>query len=163
MKTPTAREAAETMMGKARRYGLVGNEMHLVGFTSDNAPFDLQQYRGKVVLVDFWATWCKPCMEEMPNIRRNYDKYHDRGFEVVAVSIDRDLQALQKYVLSETPPWTVVVDKHPQNKTPMSAYYAITDIPTTFLIGPDGKVLMFNCHGQRLSRELERLLGGTES
>ena len=160
MQTPTARKAAETMLGKARRFGLVGNEMHLVGLTPDNQSFDLKQYQGKVVLVDFWATWCKPCMEEMPNIRRNYEKYHERGFEVVAVSVDRDLQSLQQYLMNDAPPWTVLVDQHPQNKTPMSAHYAITGIPSTFLIGADGKVLMLNCRGARLGKELERLLGG---
>ena len=151
------------MLAKARRFGLVGNEMHLVGFMANNQPFDLKQFKGKVVLVDFWATWCRPCLEEIPNIRRNYEKYHDRGFEVVAVSVDKDLESLQKYLLGESPPWTVLVDNHPRNKTPMSVYYAITGIPAAFLIDADGKVLSLNCRGDRLGRELERLLGGAES
>ena len=74
-----------------------------------------------------------------------------------------DIQkALQKYLVSERPPWTILVDKHPQNQTPMSVHYAITGIPTTILIGADGKVVSLNCRGERLGNELERLLGGAE-
>jgi thiol-disulfide isomerase/thioredoxin len=158
---PAIASNGKVMQGAARRLDLLGKEMSLVGFTMDGVPFDLKDQRGKVLLVDFWATWCGPCMQEMPNIRQNYERYRDRGFNVVAVSVDRDLNSLKQYVAREAPPWIILADNHPsvQPDQSMSTYYGIVGIPTTILVGPDGKVVSLNCRGPRLGTELERLLG----
>jgi len=79
---------------------LVGQKLELDGVTLDGRRLNMADYQGKVVLVDFWATWCGPCREEIPNILANWTKYHDSGFEVIAISVDKDLDALQKFVLA---------------------------------------------------------------
>ncbi len=138
---------------------LVGQRMDLQGYTADGTALDMTKFKGKAVLVDFWATWCGPCRAEMPNILENYQKYHDAGFEVVAISVDQDLDELKKFMVQESPPWTVVVDNYPQNTNPMGARYGIRAIPEGILIGPDGNVAAVHVRGQTLGRRLAELLG----
>lgn len=151
--------SADRLLASARRFDLVGNEMALQGISADGASFDLSDLKGKVVLVDFWATWCGPCIREMPNILKNHKKYHDQGFEVVAVSVDRNIGALEKYITANNPPWIVLADRHPKNPASMSDFYGISAIPTTILVGADGKVISLNCRGARLGKELAKIFG----
>ncbi|WP_197531328.1 redoxin family protein [Posidoniimonas corsicana] len=138
---------------------LIGKELSVQGVTLQGRPLDWEQFDGKVVLVDFWATWCGPCRAEMPNIRQNYAKHHDAGFEVVAISVDRDMNALKQFVIEEKPPWTVVADRHPAARESMAARLGISGIPAFVLIGRDGKVAAVHCRGERLGVELKKLLG----
>ena len=149
--------AADRMLATARRYELVGNEMELQGIAADGSAFDISQLRGKVVLVDFWATWCGPCIAEMPNILKNHKKYSGQGFEVVAVSVDRNMETLTKYIGENSPPWIVLADNHPKNPMSMSDHYGISAIPTTILVDADGKVITLNCRGARLGKELAKI------
>jgi thiol-disulfide isomerase/thioredoxin len=138
---------------------LVGKEMELQGFGIDGTPLDMSYFQGKVVLIDFWATWCGPCRAEIPNILANWQQYHDAGFEVIAISVDRDLKELRSFVAQENPPWTVVADHHPLNRNQMGDKYRISGIPAFVLLGKDGRVAAVNCRGPGLGRELGKLLG----
>jgi thiol-disulfide isomerase/thioredoxin len=137
---------------------LMGKPIDLQGYTVDGTQTDLSQYKGKVVLVDFWATWCGPCRAEIPNILKNWDNYHNDGFEVIAVSVDEDLDALKAFVGEEKPPWTVVADNHPKNKKSMAAKFGIRGIPAFILVGKDGKVAAVHCRGERLGKHLAQLI-----
>ncbi len=151
-------QLGDKFAGTGRRFGLVGGEMTIEGITAEGQPFDWGDYSGKVVLIDFWATWCGPCRAEMPNVLKNYEKYRENGFEVVAISVDDNLNALEEYLESESPPWTVLVDEHPENKgKSVAAFYGIDAIPATVLIGSDGKVITLQARGRQLDSQLERL------
>jgi len=143
---------------------LIGQKMELDGVTLDGRRLNMDTYKGKVVLVDFWATWCGPCRAEIPNILANWQKYHPLGFEVIAISVDSDLDDLREFVTAERPPWTVVADRHPLNRNSMGGKYGITGIPAFVLIGADGKVVTVHCRGERLGEALAKLLpAGTKA
>lgn len=138
---------------------LINQPIQVAGVTLDGRPVSLADYSGKVVLIDFWATWCGPCKAEIPNIFANYQKYHSSGFEVIAISLDSDLQDLQEFVTKENPPWVTLADKHPLNRMSMSSKFGISGIPAFILVGADGKVIDTNCRGEKLGQRLAAALG----
>lgn len=150
----------ERLEGSARRMDLVGKEMVVKGVTLDGKPFDWSKYAGKVVLVDFWATWCGPCVAELPNILQEYADYHDKGFDVVGISLDDDREQLATFVEEREIPWTILFDG--AAKEPMAEYYGVFGIPTTILVGKDGKVVSLEARGPALGEQLEKLLGPVE-
>lgn len=133
---------------------LKNEPISITGLTLTGSPISLEKYKGKVVLIDFWATWCGPCRAEIPNILSNYQRYHSAGFEVIAISVDDDLNELLSFVKEENPPWVVLADKHPKNTASMAGKFGISGIPAFILVGPDGKVMDVNCRGAKLGQKL---------
>jgi thiol-disulfide isomerase/thioredoxin len=148
--------------GMGRRLNLPGNQMELKGTLLDGIELDWESYRGKVVLVDFWATWCGPCRQEVPNVLRLYHAYHEKGFEVVGVSLDSSRDQAESYIEQYELPWPNLFSEKENERSwehPMAVYYGVTGIPLAVLIDREGKVVSLLARGENLARELRRLLG----
>jgi peroxiredoxin len=103
-------------------------------------PLSLANYKGKVVLVDFWATWCPPCVRELPNTLKVYQKYHDQGFEVIGVSLDDDQTQLEKFLKANSMMWPQYFDgKGRDNK--LAIKYGADAPPNFYLLDREGKII----------------------
>jgi thiol-disulfide isomerase/thioredoxin len=147
---PQVQRLAEKLAGGLRRLALLGQPLPVSGKLLDDTPFDPALLSGKVVLVDFWATWCGPCVAEIPAIRAHYDKYHAAGFEVVGVSLDDDPAALREFVAEKEIPWPVILDSR-DPRASLADRYGIKAIPAMFLVGRDGKVVSVRARGEALA------------
>ena len=149
-------KAANQKIAKAATpFTMVGKEMKVAGKTVDGKDFDLKSLKGKVVLVDFWATWCGPCIVEMPNIQKAYEKYHGKGFDVIGVSLDRSDDAITKFVENKKIPWNSI---NIEDSRKLATEYGVNAIPFPVLVDQQGRVVSFRARGPLLERHLERLL-----
>ena len=115
----------------------------------DGEPISLADYRGKVVLLDFWATDCVPCITEMPKVKALYERYHSRGFEIIGVSFDHEETALHKFLKENQLPWRQIFAGEMEGSA-LAQKYHISVIPAKFLIGREGKVISVNAGDRRL-------------
>lgn len=114
-------------------------------------------HKGRVVLVDFWATWCGPCVHELPNVKQVYEKYHDQGFDVIGVSFDSDLDKLKDYIDDQKLPWPQIFDLKETHHA-LGDRYGVSAIPSTFLIDRDGKLIAKNVRGEALEPAVAKAL-----
>ncbi len=122
---------------KATRAGVAAPEFALND--RDGNPVALSSLRGKHVLLDFWASWCKPCRASMPGLKELYAKYHDKGFEILGVSIDTDAEAWKQAVEADQTPWIHVIDD--AKGEAVAGTYGVRAVPSFFLVGPDGNMI----------------------
>lgn len=149
---------SKVFLGVARRLGAVGKELDIKGKTLDGKQVDLAKLKGKVVLVDFWATWCGPCRAEIPNIRKMYDKYNKKGFEVIGVSLDEDKDKLDEFLKEEKLPWPSIHDQAAAEGDRLAELYGVMSIPQALLVDQQGKVVALEARGPELGRLLARLI-----
>ncbi len=127
----------------------------LSGTTLDDKTVSLDDYKGRVVLLDFWATWCPPCRAELPNVIANYKKYHAQGFDVVSISVDDEESeaTLRQFVTAAGMTWPQLYDKS-YFQGPNARAYSVKALPVALLIGKDGKIAAISPRGDDLEPEI---------
>ena len=152
----TVSEVKETAKGLLKKMDMVGKPIQLKFAAVDGRNVDVSKLAGKVVLVDFWATWCGPCVAELPHVKEAYEKLHGKGFEVVGISLDQKKDALQKFVSSQKMEWPQYFDGFGWTNK-LAKEFSIESIPAMWLIDKKGVLRDVNARNG-LSGKIEKLL-----
>ena len=148
----------EFLKGKLAELDAIGSEPKPIDVTGfDGKPLKVADLKGKVVLIDFWATWCGPCVGELPNVIATYKKLHPQGFEIVGISLDQEEQKLKDFLANHDMPWAQFFDGKGW-KNEIAVAYGVTSIPQTYLLDREGKVAKIGLRGEALGSEVEKLL-----
>jgi len=146
----------EEARGILKRQDAVGKPLDIQFTAFDGRAVDLSKMKGKVVLVDFWATWCGPCMGELPHVKEAYQKLHDKGFEIVGISFDQDKSALEKTLKEKEMTWPQFFDGDGW-KNKYGQEFGIHSIPTMWLVDKKGNLRDVNARGE-LEEKVSKLL-----
>lgn len=119
-------------------------------------PVSLSSYKGKIILIDFWASWCSPCRQEIPNIIKQYKQYKDKGFEILSVSLDNSRANWTKAIAQEGMAWPQLSDLK-GNDNAVAKLYGVSAIPATFLVDREGKLISTGLRGEELNKKLAEL------
>lgn len=123
----------------------------------NGSPLSLEKFKGKWVLVDFWASWCKPCRAESPNLVKAYKRFKGKGFEILGVSLDGEKEPWLKAIVADRLLWAQCSDlKGWENAA--GQLYGISSIPASFLLNPEGKIVAKNLRGEALEKKLAEVL-----
>jgi peroxiredoxin len=114
-------------------------------------PLSIANYKGKVVMIDFWATWCGPCVGELPNVIATYKKHHEQGFEIIGVSLDQDQTKLTEFIKSKDMAWQQFFDGQGWGNK-LAVKYGVESIPATFLLDGEGKIIGKDLRGEALEQ-----------
>jgi len=120
-------------------------------------PLSVAQYRGKVVLIDFWATWCPPCRRELPNVVAIYQKYHPQGFEIIGVTLDDDQTSVANFIKDSNMPWPEHFEGTGWDNT-LVAKYGVSAIPDNILVDAQGHILGRGLKGDDLAQAVAKAL-----
>ena len=154
-------QAAQEKAQEAKKNAFIGKQFTDLEEADTNGNMHkLSEYvgKGKWVLVDFWASWCGPCMQEMPNVVAAYEKYHAKGFDVVGLSFDNKKEPWLKAIADQKMPWTHLSDLKGW-RTVASSVYDVNSIPDNLLIDPQGKIVARGLRAQGLQDKLKQIFG----
>ncbi|AOM79342.1 AhpC/TSA family protein [Pedobacter steynii] len=145
-------------MEEGSKMAKIGNDAYVFTLpTPEGQQISLAAYKGKYVLLDFWASWCAPCRAENPVLMAAYDKFKAKNFEILSVSIDDKKDLWIQAIKEDKLPWTQVLDNR-ANGGGISTSYAITAIPQNFLIDPNGKIIAKDLRGTALEKALAQFI-----
>jgi thiol-disulfide isomerase/thioredoxin len=125
--------------------------------TPDGKKVSLKESLGKVTLIDFWASWCGPCRQENPNVLAAYNKYHDKGFNIIGISLDDNGDKWKEAIAKDKLSWTQVSNLK-KWADPIALMYKIEQIPSSFLLDSSGKIVATDLRGEELNAKIESLL-----
>ncbi len=156
---------ANTIEGSARRLTLKGSPIEIAGKTVAGEDFNVEAWKGKVVLVDFWATWCGPCVAAMPELIELYEAHHEAGLEIVGISLDDSRAQVEEFLHQKEIPWTTLFHEGAGaggQDHPLATYYGVSSIPTAFLVNREGKVVATDLYGAALVEAVTELVEAKE-
>lgn len=144
------------MVTEKRKTGIGAIAPDFTMNNTEDQPVQLSSLRGKIVLVDFWASWCGPCRQENPNVVNLYNQYHDKGFEIIGVSLDRTKEDWIKGIKDDNLSWIHVSDlQYWQNSA--ARLYGVNSIPQSYLLDKDGVIIGKGLRGESLANKLKEL------
>jgi peroxiredoxin len=149
------RNSIETQISKTGWVGKPAPEISLPD--TEGNIIKLSSFRGKYILVDFWASWCGPCRRENPNLVEAYNKFKNKNFTILGVSLDSKKEAWLKAIVDDNLNWAHVSDLKQWNSA-VVPLYGIEGIPFNVLVGPDGKIIAENLRGRELHQKLQEVL-----
>ncbi len=150
---PQVKEAAAVLLKKSER---LGKPLDIKFTALDGRKVELAKLKGKVVLIDFWATWCGPCVAEIPNMKSAYEKLHAKGFEIIGISLDDDKNALQALVRQKQLPWPQFFESEKEENR-YAKEYGVSSIPAMWLVDKQGNLVDTNAR-DGLEKKVEKLL-----
>ena len=158
---PSLSDIIVLLESNARRLDLPGKELKLVGTDFSGKVFDIESFKSKFVLVYFWSSTTRACEQEHPYMFSVYNKYKDRGFEIVGIGLDENKDEAQAFISRLAIPWINLWESRDDGVSKVMEKYGVSSIPTVFLLDKNGKVITIEARGLLLGKALEKLLPDT--
>jgi peroxiredoxin len=145
------------LQASIRRLELLGKKFEILAKSLGGSEIKIDDYAGKYVVVDFFASWCEPCLADVTRLKKYYDKHHARGLEVIGISLDVDGESLTQFLDRTQLPWPIVHDNAENPLDRLQMKFGVLQLPTVFLLNKEGQVISLEAHGAELERWIERL------
>jgi thiol-disulfide isomerase/thioredoxin len=137
---PKIARIVDEAKGQLKKMEALGKPLDMKFTALDGREVDLSQMKGKVVLIDFWATWCGPCVREIPSVKKTYDELRKQGFEIIGISMDSDKKKLESFLAKNEMPWPQFFDGKGW-KTSLAQEHGISSIPAMWLVDKKGNLV----------------------